>query len=114
MQTFVGGIQLLSEAGATWKIVPQVGDLTGVDTGFSTSLGGFSSKWSVKGNVFRIEIETPKGTTGSVGLPLPGNHTTAVVTGTGRKSTAVHADESGRHWVKSLAGGAHSFVVVGL
>ncbi|PIL35405.1 hypothetical protein GSI_02131 [Ganoderma sinense ZZ0214-1] len=114
LTTYIGGIQLLSEAGATWAIAPQVGDLTDVDVGFSTSLGGFSSKWSVEGNVFRIEIQTPKGTTGTVGLPLPGNHTTAIVTGTNRKDAPVHADESGRYWIKSLAGGVHSFVVVGL
>ncbi|PIL35434.1 hypothetical protein GSI_02161 [Ganoderma sinense ZZ0214-1] len=114
LTTYIGGIQLLSEAGATWAIVPQVGDLTDVDVGFSTSLGGFSSKWSVEGNVFRIEIQTPKGTTGTIGLPLPGNHTAAIVTGANRKSAPVRADESGRYWVKSLAGGVHSFVVVGL
>ncbi|KAI1796990.1 Six-hairpin glycosidase [Ganoderma leucocontextum] len=114
LTTYIGGIQLLSEAGATWAIVPQVGDLTDVDAGFTTSLGGFSSKWSTKGNVFRLEINTPKGTTGTVEVPLPGNHTSAVLTATGRKGGVVHADESGRYWVKGLVGGDHEFVVVGL
>ncbi|PIL33097.1 hypothetical protein GSI_04546 [Ganoderma sinense ZZ0214-1] len=34
LMTYVGGIQLLSAAGATWAIVPQVGDLHRVDAGF--------------------------------------------------------------------------------
>ncbi|EJF61338.1 Six-hairpin glycosidase, partial [Dichomitus squalens LYAD-421 SS1] len=45
LTTYVGGIQLVGAAGATWAIVPQVGDLTHVDAGFSTTLGRFSSKW---------------------------------------------------------------------
>ena len=60
MQTYVGGIQLRGPAGATWAIVPQVGDLAYVDAGFSTSLGGFSSKWSTNGTALRLEISTPK------------------------------------------------------
>ena len=94
--------------------MPQVGDLTHVDAGFSTSLGGFSSKWSTNRTVFRLEINTPKGTTGIVGLPLPGNHTSATLTGTGITYRVVEADESGRYWVKGLTGGHHEFTVVGL
>ena len=114
MQTFVGGIQLLSEAGVTWAIVPQVGDLTHVDAGFSTSLGGFSSKWSTNGTVFQLEVHTPEGTAGTVGLPLPGNHTSAIITGKGRDRKAVNADEAGRYWVEGVIGGDHEFVVIGL
>ncbi|KAI1796973.1 Six-hairpin glycosidase [Ganoderma leucocontextum] len=114
LTTYIGGIHLLSEAGATWAIVPQVGDLTDVDSGFSTSLGGFSSKWATNGTVFSLELSTPEGTTGTVGLPLPGNSTSATLAATGRKGDVVHADESGRYWVNGLAGGDHEFVVVGL
>ena len=94
--------------------MPQVGDLTDVDVGFSTSLGGFSSKWSTRGNVFRLEIQTPKGTTGIVGLPLPGNHKSAILSGTGLHGGVVHADESGRYWARSLVGGDYSLVITGL
>ncbi|PIL35419.1 hypothetical protein GSI_02146 [Ganoderma sinense ZZ0214-1] len=114
LTTYVGGIQLLSGAGATWAIVPQVGDLTRVDAGFSTSLGGFSSKWSTNGTVFRLEISTPEGTTGIVGLPLPGNHTSATLTGTDLEGVTVTVDESGRYWIEDSAGGDLEITVVGL
>ena len=94
--------------------MPQVGDLTHVDAGFSTSLGGFSSKWSTNGTVFSLEISTPEGTTGTVGLPLPGNHTSATLTGTDLKDVVVTADESGRHWIEGLSGGNREYVVVAL
>ncbi|PIL35418.1 hypothetical protein GSI_02145 [Ganoderma sinense ZZ0214-1] len=114
LTTYVGGIQLLSEAGATWAIVPQVGDLTHADVGFSTSLGGFSSKWSTNTTVFHLEISTPEGSTGTVGLLLPGNHTSAILTGKDRDGDIVHGDKLGRYWVGGLAGGDYEFTVVGL
>ena len=112
LQTYVGGIQLLSAAGATWAIAPQVGDLTHVDSGFSTALGLFSSKWSLNGTAFRLEISTPQGTTGSIGIPLPGNHTTAFLSGVDSEAQRVSADESGRYWIHGVAGGEHEFVAL--
>ncbi|TBU60063.1 hypothetical protein BD310DRAFT_976199 [Dichomitus squalens] len=107
VQTYVGGIQLVSAAGATWAIVPQVGDLTHVDAGFSTTLGRVSSKWFANGTVFGIDISTPQGTTGTVGVPLPGNYTTATVSSADGGGGFVRADESGRYWITDLAGGDH-------
>ena len=112
LQTYVGGIQLLSAAGATWAIAPQVGDLTHVDSGFSTTLGLFSSKWSLNGTVFRLEISTPQGTTGSVGIPLPGNHTTALLSGLNSEAQRIRADESGRYWIHDIAGGEHGLLLL--
>ncbi|RPD81754.1 bacterial alpha-L-rhamnosidase domain protein [Lentinus tigrinus ALCF2SS1-7] len=114
LTTFVGGIQILSNAGATWAIAPQLGDLSHVDAGFSTSRGLFSSKWSVVGNVFRLQITTPKGTTGTVGLPLPGNHTQATVTGGPLRGAVVDGDAAGRVWIDGLQGGEYEFVVSGM
>ena len=114
MQTYIGGIRLLGPAGATWAIAPQVGDLKHVDVGFSTTLGRFSSKWSINGTTFRIQISTLKGTTGTVAVPLPGNFTSGILTGAGRGGDVVHADESGRYWIDNVAGGDHDFSVVGL
>ncbi|PIL35388.1 hypothetical protein GSI_02114 [Ganoderma sinense ZZ0214-1] len=111
---YVAGIQLLSGARATWAIVPQVGDLTRVDAGFSTSLGGFSSKWSTNGTEFRLEISTPEGTTGTVGLSFPGNYTSAVLSGTNLDGVVVTADDWGKYWIEDLAGGDREFVVVGV
>ena len=51
---------------------------------------------------------------GTVGLSLPGNHTSATLTGTDLKSVVVKADESGRYWIEGVTGGDHEFTMVGL
>ena len=106
----------MSEAGATWAIVPQFGDLEHVDAGFSTSKGLFSSRWSVNESVFQLHIVVPTGTTGTVGLPLPGNHTKVTVTGgpAGLRDAVVEGDAAGRVWVEDVQGGEYDFVVTGL
>ncbi|PIL26320.1 hypothetical protein GSI_12076 [Ganoderma sinense ZZ0214-1] len=114
LTTYVGGIQLLAPAGAVWAIVPQVGDLTHVDAGFSTSLGRFSSTWSMNATAFSITVSSPKGTTGTVGAPVPGNFTSITLLGTGGKGERVQADASGRVWINGVDGGDHEFVLVGL
>ena len=111
---YIGGIQILSDAGATWTIAPQLGDLSHVDAGFSTSRGLFSSKWSVDGSTLRLQISVPKGTTGSVGIPFPANHTAATLIGGSMRGEAVQADASGRFWMDALPGGDFDFVLVGV
>ncbi|KAI0359163.1 bacterial alpha-L-rhamnosidase domain protein [Trametes cingulata] len=114
LSTYVGGIQILSDGGATWLIAPQLGDLTEVDTGFSTTKGKFSSKWSKKGNEFRISISTPKGTSGTLVIPLPGSRGKARLTGSRVDAVVVHADAAGKYWVRGLSGGDYEFVATGL
>ncbi|KAI0824104.1 bacterial alpha-L-rhamnosidase domain protein [Trametes gibbosa] len=112
---FVGGIQILTGAGATWTIAPQPADLTNVDTGFSTPKGKFTSKWTRTKNTFTLTISTPKGTTGSVGIPLPGAHGAARLTGIpGGKAVTAHGDSTGVYWLKNLRGGNYVFVATGL
>ena len=62
--------------------------------------------------VFQIRISTPVGTTGAVGLPLPGNGTHATLSSSGGKKTSIRGDDSGRFWVEGVAGGEHEFIVV--
>jgi hypothetical protein len=71
LTSYVGGIHVLSDGGKTWRISPALGDLTSVDTGFSTDLGSFSSQVSASGDgtVTALKFVTPSGTTGSVSLP---------------------------------------------
>jgi hypothetical protein len=71
LTSYVGGIHILSDGGKTWRISPALGDLTSVDTGFSTDLGAFSSQVSASGDgtVTALKFVTPSGTTGSVSLP---------------------------------------------
>ena len=110
VQTFVGGIQILTNAGETWAISPQPGDLSEVDCGFATVRGQFTSKWTTNEKVFRLQISAPAGTKGSVGLPLPSHSTKATLTSDVRNMT-VHADRFGRFWIEGVAGGEHEFVV---
>ena len=105
---------MLSDAGATWTIAPQPGDLTEVDTGFSTAKGTFSSKWSNGHDTFRLSISAPKGTKGTVGIPLPGKHGKALLKQGDGKAKVVHVDSSGRYWVEGLSGGDHEFVATAL
>jgi Bacterial alpha-L-rhamnosidase C-terminal domain len=66
---YVAGIQLISGAGQTWLIAPQVGDLEDVEAGFETPLGKFSSKISASnGSVTTLSFLTPDGTSGNVKL----------------------------------------------
>ncbi|KAI0735418.1 bacterial alpha-L-rhamnosidase domain protein [Earliella scabrosa] len=132
-ETFIGGIQLLSSAGRTWSIAPQLGDLAHADAGFSTSIGQFSSKWSTDGTVFRLQISTPKGTTGSVAVPLPGSVSGSGESGDnggarvaakltvagasalrGTETTEVRGDAAGRYWLNGLEGGEYEFVAVAM
>lgn len=71
MSFYVAGIHLESSIGQTWSIRPMLGDLTEVDAGFSTPLGGFSNKVSVdeSGKIDEMSFSTPEGTAGSVSLP---------------------------------------------
>ncbi|EIW64903.1 bacterial alpha-L-rhamnosidase domain protein [Trametes versicolor FP-101664 SS1] len=115
LTTFVGGIQILTDAGATWAVVPQPGDLTRVDTGFSTPKGKFSSKWTRTNHTFTLTISTPKGTSGRVGIPLPGTHNSSLLTGApGKAPAVVHGDSAGVHWVENVKGGDYVFVAAGL
>ena len=101
---------MLSDAGATWTIVPQPGDLTDVDTGFSTTKGTFSSKWSNSDNSFRLSISTPKGTKGTIGIPLPRKHGKALLRQGKGRAEVVHGDSTGRYWIKDLSGGDYEIV----
>ena len=86
---YIGGIHLLSAGGQTWEISPTLGDLTFVDTGFETSLGGFASQVnaSAGGTITGFKFSAPAGTTGSVKLPgvtgslVSGNGTSVALTG---------------------------------
>jgi hypothetical protein len=68
---FVGGLHLTSAEGKTWKIAPQVGDLTSVDAGFATALGLFRSSLNAgsNGQLTSFSFSTPLGTSGEVSFP---------------------------------------------
>lgn len=64
---YAAGLQVLSEAGKTWKIAPQLGGLQNAEAGFETPLGSFSSNvTALEGGGVSVMFETPPGTSGSV------------------------------------------------
>ena len=71
LSRYVAGIQLTAGGGSEWKIAPEVGDLTSVDAGMSTTLGEFSVTLGADGDgaITSFSFETPEGTTGDVVLP---------------------------------------------
>lgn len=55
--------------GKTWVVKPQMGDLTHVEAGWETVLGGFWSEVQAEGGVVvGLRFGTPKGTHGRVVL----------------------------------------------
>ncbi|KAG6911144.1 hypothetical protein DXG01_003884 [Tephrocybe rancida] len=69
---FVLGLTLTSAQGATWNIAPVLSGLEAAEGGFETGLGWFGVKWSIRANVFNLELDVPKGTKGTVQLPGTG------------------------------------------
>ena len=63
------GLQIQSPQGATWSVAPVLSGLSAAEGGYSTGLGWFGVKWTVANETVTIEVSTPKGTTGTVGLP---------------------------------------------
>lgn len=67
------GLQITSAVGKTWRIAPQLGGLTNVETGFETSLGSFASNVTTVLGGMNVAFEMPKGTMGGVSLDYPAN-----------------------------------------
>lgn len=70
LTSYVGGIHILDAGGKKWTISPVLGDLTDVDTGFSTDLGEFSAQvGATGGTITSLRFTVPSGTMGTVSLP---------------------------------------------
>jgi len=68
----IAGLQLTSAAGQTWKVAPQLGNLTTTDTGFQTPLGSFSAQTNATASAgLNIDFSAPAGTSGVVSVPYP-------------------------------------------
>ncbi|KAI1329413.1 glycoside hydrolase family 78 protein [Xylariaceae sp. FL0255] len=110
------GLSISSIAGQTWSFVPQLGNLTSVQGGFTSSLGLYSASASVdsSGCPLTYGINTPTGTSGTVLLPAGTCTTSITIDGappsTGQVST-VCGPGGQQLYSFSIAGGNHSFVV---
>ncbi|KAF2226503.1 Six-hairpin glycosidase-like protein [Elsinoe ampelina] len=69
---YVAGLQIVTAAGQTWRVAPQLGDLQRVDAGYQTPLGDFAAQTNATGNGgLSTDFSTPDGTEGSVAIPYP-------------------------------------------
>lgn len=101
---YVLGLTVTSPQGKTWSIAPHVGGgLPGTQGSFETSLGTFSVQWTLEGEQFKLDIDTPKGTTGVVTIPSGLNAKGYLIDG------VLHSAQS---QTISVEGGKHSFVVL--
>ncbi|KAK7734942.1 hypothetical protein SLS53_007719 [Cytospora paraplurivora] len=104
LSQFVAGIHLTAAAGSEWRIEPQVGDLTIVNSGLSTTIGNFSVHVGADGDgvITSFSFETPQGTTGDVILP---SRTAGVLKGHAHKTinllNGTARGISGGHWTYS-------------
>lgn len=107
LTNFVLGLSVTGRVGSTWRLAPQFGDLTSVQGGFTTKLGGFRAGWNVTdgGKGYTMSWSVPVGTTGTVVLPgLGKGNGSGEVTWNG-----VRRGRVGRGGVKiACAGGKHS------
>ena len=69
LTSYVLGVTLTSPGYATWRIAPQPGDLAWVEGAVPTPHGDITVKWASSQTGFRIAIQTPDRTTGTVVLP---------------------------------------------
>jgi hypothetical protein len=115
LTNYVLGLTVTGLAGAEWTLMPQFGNLTHAEGGFSTSLGKFKAAWTTigdNGEGYNVTISTPSGTTGVVLLPLLNNATEATVAFDGESSVWT-AGPVGKlsGYSRSIDGGNYTFVV---
>lgn len=94
--TFYGaGLQVLTAAGQTWLIEPQLGGLKVAEAGYKTYLGQFSSHVTGLSNGgLNVTFSTPEGTSGSVRLRYSGASGNVTVGGASGASNLTKRDVS--------------------
>lgn len=93
---YAAGLQVITAAGQTWLIEPQLGGLQTVEAGYITNLGHFSSHVTALDNGgLNVTFSTPPGTSGSVRLRYNGGIGSLTVTNLDAASSGKRDDEGG-------------------
>jgi alpha-L-rhamnosidase len=123
LSKYVLGVRPIQPGYRTWLIEPQTGDLTWAEGTAPTPYGPIAIAWQKTSRGFRLEIDVPAGTNGTVGVPT--SSSTDAVTDNGRpiqndeKMTAASAwvDSAGARpgyaYFADLGPGAHVIEVTG-
>lgn len=107
---YLVGLSITGPAGSTWTLRPQFGDVKNAEAGFMTGLGKFVAKRSRSTQGYRVNIDTPKGTTGQVSLPVLTKGMRPEIKVNGSAVQSVHYDDNGQVNF-SLTGGIWNIVV---
>ena len=103
MTYYVLGLTVTTPQGRTWQVAPHLSGLSAAEGGFTTPLGWFGVKWTARKNVFTLNIEVPKGTTGVVKVPVAGKMT---VNGKAQRGGSRQLElNGGKHVVVIVAAG---------
>ncbi|KAI1504668.1 alpha-L-rhamnosidase B [Biscogniauxia marginata] len=110
---YILGLSVTGQAGSTWQLAPQFGDLVEVQGGFTTTLGKFSASWTVKDDgSYVVSYDVPTDSTGE--LLLPGsNEGNVQIVMDGQQLTPNLAEGSGGRQLYEISGegGKHQIEV---
>jgi Bacterial alpha-L-rhamnosidase C-terminal domain len=73
LSKYVLGVRPVEPGYKTWLIEPQIGDLTWATGTVPTPYGPIAVAWQKTSKGFRLEINVPAGTSGTVGVPRSSN-----------------------------------------
>ncbi|MBO4255716.1 alpha-L-rhamnosidase-related protein [Streptomyces griseorubiginosus] len=107
------GARPTSPGYATWEVCPQPGDVSWAQGQLPTPHGPLRVAWENSGSVFRLEVEVPRGTRGTVALPGDSGRLTVRADGRRmwdghRASDGTVGVEDGRVTITGLAPGTHT------
>ncbi|KAG8626283.1 hypothetical protein KVT40_005228 [Elsinoe batatas] len=98
---YVAGLQVVTAAGQTWRVAPQLGDLQRVDAGYQTPLGSFAAQTNATGDGgLSTDFSTPDGTAGSVAIPYPSCDGLLTLTRQGEQEACVTVEVKGQSQAK--------------
>lgn len=112
--TFFGaGLQLTSAGGKTWLVKPQLGGLSILSAGYTSSLGKFSASWSANSTGgLQGEFQTPPGTSGTLTLPVTEPAKRLVLNGPGGRQVRDVPNNQSTITVTNLKGGKYTVSLV--
>ena len=100
LSSYVLGVQPASPGYRTWTIAPQTGGLAWAQGKVPTPAGPIVSRWKMggRGGSFRLTVSAPRGTSGTVSVPLLGPESTVA-----RNGRIVWAGGHARRGVRAAA-----------